>query len=257
MSRRRLDEELVAHGLAVDLSHASTLIRSRTVLVDGAPGLKPGTLVPARCSLTVTSPRAFVSRGGFKLHGALLDLAIDVTGLTCLDAGAGSGGFTDCLLKAGAAGVVAVDVGYGQFDFSLRRDPRVSLLERTNIRSLSGRSREFDLIVADLSFVSLTCLADTFRELAEPGARCLLLVKPQFEAAVSDVGPGGIVTDPAIWKETVRSVAQALHNKGMGTLGVVPSRLKGAGGNQEFFLLAAPGAAGDFAAIVQGMGAGP
>lgn len=237
---RRLDEELVTRGMASDLTEARRIIDSRIVLIEGAPGLKAATLVAGSSSLTLNRPRAFVSRGGFKLDGALRDFELGVTGLRCLDAGTGSGGFTDCLLKEGAASVLAVDVGYGQFDWSLRSDPRVTLLERTNVRSLTPEPGRFDLIVADLSFLSLTSMAATIRALGDPAALCVLLVKPQFEAQVDEVGPGGIVSDPATWERTIVSVVEALGRQGLGTQTVAPSRLKGATGNQEFFVKAVP-----------------
>lgn len=240
MSRRRLDAELVNRGLATDLDEAHRVIACRVVLVDGAPALKAGTLVAGASSIVLNSPKEFVSRGGVKLQGALRDFALDVTGMNCLDAGAGSGGFSDCLLKAGAAGIVAVDVGYGQFDYRLRTDSRVTLFERTNLRSLTPQFGRFDLIVADLSFLSLTSLARTFKELAEPSATCLLLVKPQFEAPVDEVGPGGIVTEPLTWERAITAVVAALEDEGLGTVSIAASRLKGATGNQEFFVLAVP-----------------
>lgn len=232
---------MVARGLASDVDTARRAIDSRTVTVDGAPGLKPGTMVAPSSRISVDAGRRFVSRGGEKLQGALEDFGFDVTGLRCLDAGAGSGGFTDCLLQAGAASVVAVDVGYGQFDWSLRTDPRVTLLERTNIRRLPAGLAPFDLVVGDLSFVSLRSLAGTLAAAAGPSGTCILLVKPQFEVARDEVGPGGIVRDPAAWAESIGRAVEALAAEGLGTLAAVPSRLKGATGNQEFFLLARPG----------------
>ena len=241
MTRRRLDDELVARGLAAGLAEAGELIDSRSVRIDGAPGLKPGTLITGTSNITLDERRVFASRGGVKLQGALDDLGLDVTGMRCLDAGAGSGGFTDCLLQAGAASVLAVDVGYGQFDWRLRNDPRVKLLERTNLRSVPREEGPFDLVVADLSFVSLRSVARTIFELAEPEAVCVLLVKPQFEAQPEEIGPRGIVTDPAVWERTVTSVVTALEQAGLGTVAVCASRLKGATGNQEFFAMALPG----------------
>ncbi|MGQ0678531.1 MAG: TlyA family RNA methyltransferase [Actinomycetota bacterium] len=242
MSRRRLDRELVARGLADDLDQAQRIIASRVVLVDGAPGLKSATMVAPASVVSLARPRQFVSRAGLKLHAALTDFGLQVAGLRCLDAGAGSGGFTDCLLQAGAARVSSVDVGYGQFDWSLRRDPRVSLYERTNLRSFLPDDGGYDLIVADLSFVSLGSMAPVIARLAQPSARCLLLIKPQFEAQVDQIDPGGLVSDPAVWQSAISSVIDSADQAGLGSLGVFPSRLKGAGGNQEFFLLARPGA---------------
>jgi 23S rRNA (cytidine1920-2'-O)/16S rRNA (cytidine1409-2'-O)-methyltransferase len=233
---------MVARGLVGDVEAARLAIDARTVTIDGAPGLKAGTLVSDTSRITLDTGRRFVSRGGDKLCGALDDFQLDVTGMRCLDAGAGSGGFTDCLLQRGAASVVAVDVGYGQFDWSLRTDPRVTLHERTNVRQVP-ESGPFDLVVGDLSFVSLRSLARTIAELAGTAGACVLLVKPQFEGRREDVGPGGIVSDPQVWVGAIRSAAEALNDNGLGTVAVAPSRLKGATGNQEFFLLARPGAA--------------
>jgi 23S rRNA (cytidine1920-2'-O)/16S rRNA (cytidine1409-2'-O)-methyltransferase len=149
-------------------------------------------------------------------------------------------GFTDCLLQAGAREVVAVDVGYGDFDWGLRNDSRVRLLERTNVRTLdlSSLGKPFDLVVADLSFISLTLVADRLVEGAAPSGDLLLLVKPQFEAPRPEVGPGGIVRDPEVWRRSLESVAAALGERGFVTAGVAPSRLLGAQGNREFFLWA-------------------
>ncbi len=249
MTRRRLDTEMVARGLVVDIEAARRAIGSRTVTIDGAPGLKPGTLVSGSSRISLEAGRRFVSRGGDKLCGALEDFGLDVSGMRCLDAGAGSGGFTDCLLQRGAASVVAVDVGYGQFDWSLRTDSRVTLYERTNIRRVPEGHGPFDLVAGDLSFVSLRSLARTLAHLAGSTAACVLLVKPQFEGAREDVGPGGIVSDPQAWRAAITSAVEALDAEGLGTVQVAPSRLKGATGNQEFFLLARPGAAASPAAV--------
>ncbi|MEX0791026.1 MAG: TlyA family RNA methyltransferase, partial [Actinomycetota bacterium] len=235
-----------ARGLVDDIGAARKAIDSRTVTIDGAPGLKPGTLVSASSRISLDGGRRFVSRGGDKLCGALDDFGLKVSGMHCLDAGAGSGGFTDCLLQRGATSVVAVDVGYGQFDWSLRTDPRVTLYERTNIRRVPQGHGPFDLVVGDLSFVSLRSLARTLAYLAGTTAACVLLVKPQFEGLRENVGPGGIVSDPRGWKAAMTSAVQALNAQGLGTVEVAPSRLKGAAGNQEFFLLARPGAQTNF-----------
>jgi 23S rRNA (cytidine1920-2'-O)/16S rRNA (cytidine1409-2'-O)-methyltransferase len=239
--RRRLDRELVDRGLAADVEQAHALIGQRRVLVDGAPALSASRLVAGSSSLRVEdAARRFVSRGGTKLEGALEDLGISVTGRRCLDAGAGVGGFTDCLLQRGARSVVAVDVGYGDFDWRLRGDPRVRLLERVNVRTLDAAElgEPFDLIVADLSFISLVAVLDVLVGSAGPGADLLLLVKPQFEAPRGDVGPGGIVDDPRVWEAALSRVGSGLSDRGFATVATVPSRLKGAEGNQEFFLLA-------------------
>src|SRR5438445_323191 len=237
--RRRLDRELVDRGLASGEHEAQRLIAEQRILVDGAPALQPSSLVAGSSRVDVLGPpRSYVTRGGVKLAGALDDFALDPQGLRCLDAGAGAGGFTDCLLQRGAAEVVAVDVGYGDFDWSLRNDPRVRLLERLNIRTADPALLRppFDLVVADLSFISLVAVLDRLVPATAPGGDLLLLVKPQFEAPRHDVGAGGVVDDPAVWAAAVQKVAGALWARGVGTAGVRPSHLRGAEGNQEFFV---------------------
>jgi len=251
--RRRLDRELVDRGLARDEAEALDLIAAGRVLVEGAPALAATRLVDGASSLHVLAePRPYVSRGGTKLAGALDHLAITVDGRRCLDAGAGHGGFTDCLLQRGAAEVVAVDVGYGDFDWSLRQDARVRLVERANIRTVEVErlGPPFDLVVADLSFISLAAVVPRLVQMTAPDGDLLLLVKPQFEAPRVDVSPGGIVRDPGVWSSAVESVAGALFAVGVGTAGVVASRLPGTEGNQEFFLHARRGAPAPDAAAV-------
>jgi 23S rRNA (cytidine1920-2'-O)/16S rRNA (cytidine1409-2'-O)-methyltransferase len=237
--RRRLDRELVDRGLASGEQEAERLIGQQRILVDGAPALQASSLVAGSSSLRVLdAARSYVTRGGVKLAGALDDFGLDPRGRRCLDAGAGAGGFSDCLLQRGAAEVVAVDVGYGDFDWSLRNDPRVRLLERCNIRTADSAllGTAFDLVVADLSFISLVAVADSLVGVTAPGGDLLLMVKPQFEAPRDDVGAGGIVEDAAVWAAAVQKVAGALWARGVGTAGVRPSRLRGAEGNQEFFV---------------------
>lgn len=247
MKRRRLDLELVARGLAATEQDARDLIAGRKIAVAGSLDVRPSTLVATRDDVRLAAPPRFVSRGGDKLDAALGDLGVDVAGCRCLDAGAGSGGFTHCLLLRGAAEVVAVDVGYGQFDWRLRKDPRVRLLERMNIRLadpslvLAGGG-PFDVVVADLSFISLALVLPTLAASAGPGADFVLLVKPQFEAPAADVGEGGIVRDPGVWRRAISSAAGALEQHGLGVAGIVPARPRGARGNQEFFVHARAGA---------------
>lgn len=240
MSRRRLDQELVDRGLAASRAQAQRAIESGRVLVGGVPAPKPGRLVSPDDQIVLTEPARFASRGGEKLAGALGDLGIEAGGRRCLDVGAGSGGFTDCLLQAGAREVVSVDVGYGQFDWRLRNDSRVRLIERTNFRTmdLEALAGPFDLVVADLSFISLTLVLDRLIRAVHPSGDLLLLVKPQFEAGRGEVGKGGVVRDPEVAERAVRRVVEALAERGRGTAGLVPSRLRGASGNQEFFVWA-------------------
>lgn len=182
-------------------------------------------------------PAPYVSRGGVKLSGALDAFALDVCGWRCLDLGASTGGFTDCLLQRGAREVVAVDVGYGQLAWSLRRDPRVEVLERTDVRSLDPPQLvPFDLVCADLSFISLRTVMPAIAELTGHGS-ALVLVKPQFEVGRSRVGKGGVVRDPELHEEAVRTVSDAARQAGLRAAGSCPSPITGADGNRELFLL--------------------
>lgn len=246
MGRRRLDTELVARGLAATQREARDVIERRVVLVDGAPAMKPSTLIAPGSRITLARTRRFVTRGGDKLEGALSDLGVDPSGMRCLDAGAGQGGFTDCLLRSGAREVVAVDVAYGELDWKLRGDPRVRVLERANLRTVAAPDLEqpFDLVVADLSFISLVAVLDRLISRSGPAGSLLLLVKPQFEAAREEVEPGGIVSDPEVWERVLASIADGLAERGFGVAGIAPSRLRGAEGNQEFFVLSRRGARG-------------
>ncbi len=238
----RLDERLVAEGLAESRSRAEALIRAGRVLVDDVPVDKPGHSVRAEAQLRVRgASRRFASRGGEKLAGALVDLGVDPGGRACLDLGASTGGFTDCLLQAGARSVVAVDVGYGQLDATLRRDPRVVVLERTNARSLEREAvpERVDLVTIDVSFISVRLLLPRIAELA-PGAELLVLVKPQFEVGKGQVGRGGVVRDPALRASAVASVRACAEQLGYRALGEAESRLPGPKGNREVFLHLAP-----------------
>ncbi len=243
--RQRLDERLVAEGLAENRSRAEALIRAGRVLVDDEPVEKPGSRVGPGARLRLRGgPRRFVSRGGEKLAGALEDLAIDPRGLLCLDVGASTGGFTDCLLQAGARHVVAVDVGYGQLDARLRDDPRVTVLERTNARHLPRERvpEGVGLVTVDVSFISARLLLARLREVA-PAAALLVMVKPQFEVGRGRVGKGGVVRDDALRREAVQSVRAAAGALGYEAAGEAESRLAGPRGNREIFLLLRPGPA--------------
>jgi 23S rRNA (cytidine1920-2'-O)/16S rRNA (cytidine1409-2'-O)-methyltransferase len=247
--RRRLDLELVRRGLVATPGEAADALLAGRVTVSGRPVLKLSSLVAAHEPIAVTGPaRPYASRGGQKLAGALDRFGVDPGARRCLDAGASTGGFTDVLLSRRAEHVVAVDVGYGQLAWRLRDDPRVTVLERTNARSLSASDLTFppDLVVADLSFISLTAAIPALTEVAAPGADFILLVKPQFEASRADVGQGGVVSDPDVWRRAVTRVAEACRDRELTPLGVVPSMPRGPAGNVEFFLHARHGApAGD------------
>jgi 23S rRNA (cytidine1920-2'-O)/16S rRNA (cytidine1409-2'-O)-methyltransferase len=239
MPRRRLDAELVRRGLAASRAEAHAAVMAGMVTVGGSPATKPASLVATDASVRVSSAvRRFVSRGGDKLRSGLDRFEIDARGRDCLDTGASTGGFTDCLLQAGAARVAAVDVGYGQLAWELRNDPRVTVLERTNARELIPVDLPFvpDMVVADLSFISLRVVLPALVGVSDPKAEFLLLVKPQFEAGPAGVGSGGVVRDPAVWRRVLEEVVSACRTQGIGVLGVVPSPLVGPAGNVEFLL---------------------
>jgi 23S rRNA (cytidine1920-2'-O)/16S rRNA (cytidine1409-2'-O)-methyltransferase len=237
--RRRLDAELVRRGLTASRQRALEAIGEGRVLVGGLPARSAARRVTAdeRISVRGDGPR-FVSRGGEKLQAALEHLTVLVAGRRALDAGASTGGFTDCLLQAGAAHVVAVDVGQGQLAWSLRTDPRVTVFERTNVRHLVAADigGAAELCTADLSFISLSACAPALARCTTPDADLLLLVKPQFEAGRSQVGKGGIVRDPAVHRQVLRQVRDDLARADLDAVAVVPSPLPGADGNLEFFL---------------------
>ena len=244
--RTRLDAELVRRGLARSRDHAVDLIESRSVLVSGIPASKPATQVDPETSIVLAGVRDdYVSRGGHKLAGALDQFsAVTVAGRVCLDAGASTGGFTDVLLKRGASKVIAVDVGYGQLAWELRQDSRVVIHDRTNIRTITPDliGEKVELIVADLSFISLTLVIPALLSVAKPDADFLIMVKPQFEVGREKLGAGGVVRDAALRREAVRAVATAAEELGLGTLGVVASPLPGPSGNVEYFLWLKAGA---------------
>jgi 23S rRNA (cytidine1920-2'-O)/16S rRNA (cytidine1409-2'-O)-methyltransferase len=245
VGRRRLDAELVRRGLAGSRAEAEEAVRAGQVIVRGSPATKTTTLVGADEALSVRGPaRPFVSRGGPKLAAALEAFAVDPSGRDCLDAGASTGGFTDCLLQRGARHIVAVDVGYGQLAWELRTDPRVTVLDRTNIRELDPTTLPYrpSLVTADLSFISLRSAIGSLVATAAPRADLVLLVKPQFEAGRDDVGPGGVVADPRVWRRVIDDVAGAAAGAGAGVAAVICSPITGPAGNVEFLLHAEVGA---------------
>jgi len=241
MSRRaRIDVELVRRGLARSRQQAAELIGAGKVRIDGLPAVKPGTAVAITAALTVADDgeRRWVSRGAHKLVGALDAFGIPVEGRRCLDAGASTGGFTEVLLDRGAAEVVAADVGYGQLAWSLRNDPRVVVVERTNARDLSPEAigGRVDLVVADLSFISLATVLPALIGCAWPSADIVPMVKPQFEVGKGQVGAGGVVHDPGLRADAVLAVARRAGELGWHTVGVTASPLPGPAGNVEYFL---------------------
>ena len=241
MVRRRLDAELVRRGLVASRTEAQDAVRSGLVRVAGRTAEKVSTLVGGAEALDlVAPPRRFVSRGGEKLDAAIGGFGIVVEGRRALDAGASTGGFTDRLLRGGAEHVIALDVGYGQLAWSLRQDPRVTVFERTNVRDVDVGDLPYapDLVVADLSFISLRLALEPFARIAAGGAELLLLVKPQFEAGRDDVGGGGVVRDPAVWRRAIDGVAAAIVEHGFEPRGVLASPIRGPAGNVEFLLYA-------------------
>ncbi|CAN5597253.1 16S/23S rRNA (cytidine-2'-O)-methyltransferase TlyA [soil metagenome] len=229
-------------GLVPTLELAQAAVSAGRVLVDGAPAVKASRLVAAGEPLTIVGPPPrFVSRGGLKLDAAVDRFALDVSRRRCLDAGASTGGFTDCLLQRWALEVVAGDVGFVQLHERLRRDPRVRLHERTNVRRLDVGDVDgsVELLVADLSFISLRTVLPALLALVRPGGDLVLLVKPQFEAGRREVSKGaGVVRDPAVWRRVLTEVVTAVVRGGADTMGVMASPLTGADGNVEFLLWA-------------------
>ncbi len=243
---------MARRGLARSRAQAATLVENGRVLVAGAVAAKPSRWVlPGESLEILPAPgKTFVSRGGLKLEAALERFALDVNGRLCLDAGASTGGFTDCLLKAGAAHVVAVDVGYGQLDMRLARDPKVTVLERTNVRHLDlamAGGTPFGVVVADLSFISLRAVgAVLVRELAAPGANMVLLVKPQFEVGRVEASRGrGVVSDPSLHRRVLDETLRSYSDVGAEVMGLMPSPVRGAKGNVEYLAwLRVPGSPG-------------
>lgn len=230
---------MVARGLAGSRERARALILAGSVLVDGRPADKAGTLVPESAVIDVrTADHPYVSRGGVKLEGALDAFGIDVAGVIALDAGASTGGFTDCLLRRGAAKVYAVDVGYGQFAWKLRRDSRVILLERTNIRHVTGEKigEALDLAVIDVSFISLKLVLPPVLALLREEGMVLPLIKPQFEAGKDQVGKKGVVRDPEVHRAVVDGIVSFARDLGIAVEGTCESPITGPEGNREFFL---------------------
>lgn len=240
MARRaRVDVELVRRGLARSRQQAAQLIDAGRVSIDGIPAAKPATAVAASAHLTVESgERTWVSRGAHKLIGALDAFHLDVANRRCLDAGASTGGFTEVLLDRGAREVVAADVGYGQLAWSLRSDPRVTVLERTNVRGLTAEAvgGQVDVVVADLSFISLTTVLPALTSCASDDADIVPMVKPQFEVGKDHVGSGGVVSDPHLRATAVVAVARSAVALGWHPVNVTSSPLPGPSGNVEYFL---------------------
>ena len=235
--RRRLDVELVRRGLARSRSEAVAAIKAGLVTVGGAPADNPARMVDDAHAVHVSGPAIpYVSRGGLKLAAALDAFAIEPTGLRWLDAGASTGGFTDCLLQRGAQQVVAVDVGHGQLAWSIRSHPLVRVLERTNVRTLTPEMIDGPAqgCVGDLSFISLRSVVPALLACTESDGDIVLLIKPQFEAGPQRIGKGGIVRDAEVRADVVVEVVQDVADLGLGIVGLIPSPISGADGNREF-----------------------
>ena len=252
---------LVERGLAPSRARARAAVMAGLVRVDGAPAAKPGTAVSDAVTLELQPGQRYVSRGGDKLAGALEELGVQLAGARALDLGASTGGFTDCLLQAGAAEVVALDVGYGQLDWSLRQDQRVHVLERCNARHLTADLLPYapEVVTCDLAFISVSAVWPAVAPCLGDGWRALVLAKPQFEAGREVVGRGGVVRDPQARADAVRRVAAALVDAGGRVAGLAESALPGARGNREVFLLAVDpsrpeGAGFDLEAELAGLG---
>jgi 23S rRNA (cytidine1920-2'-O)/16S rRNA (cytidine1409-2'-O)-methyltransferase len=258
MPKRRLDTLLAERGLFETRTRAAAAVMAGDVRVGDRPARKPGELVPADAALEVAERAAFVSRGGIKLANALDSFGIDPAGRRALDVGASTGGFTDCLLQRGAEAVIALDVAYGELHWTLRTDPRVTVIERRNARGLDVAELPWapDLVVADLSFISLTKVLPAVLAAAAPSFDCLALVKPQFEVGRERVGKGGVVRDAADRRAALVAVAaHARDELGAAVLGFASSGLPGPAGNRESFVWLAegtrPGAAEDLDAAVR------
>ena len=242
MKPRRLDLELVARGLAESREQAQRLILAGEVWAEGQRWDKASRTCPPALALEVRSGDRYVSRGGHKLEGALVGFALDVGNWRCLDLGASTGGFTDCLLQHGAREVVAVDVGHGQLHWKIRQDPRVVVHESLNARDASeltaqGIKGPFDFVVVDVSFISLQRVLPTAFAFLQSDGQICALIKPQFEAGRADVGKGGIVRDPAVREKVVAGLRAWAQGFPVQTRGIIPSPLPGRDGNEEFLWL--------------------
>jgi len=233
--KKRLDQLVQETMPQYSRTQIQSWIMQGKVLVEGKPITKAGTLVDeqADLELRVEEPK-YVSRAGFKLEKALDHFGIDVHDLIVLDAGISTGGFTDCLLQRGAQKVYGVDVGYGQVHEKIARDPRLVLLERTNLRTLDGVGEQVDLVTLDLSFISLLKIMDTVNKVLKDTGQLVVLIKPQFEAGKEEVGRGGIVKDPHVHQEVIERVTSGIKQYGFDLVGVIDSPILGGSGNKEF-----------------------
>ena len=234
--KNRLDQVLVERGLVSTRSKAQGLIMAGEVLVNGVRVDKAGTAVSPTATVTLKTPMPFVGRGGFKLDGALARFGVDVNGRSCADVGACTGGFTDVLLQNGAARVFAIDVGYGQLDWKLRQDERVTVLERTNARYLDALDEAVSFVCIDVSFISLKLILPAVKRWLTPQADIIALIKPQFEAGPKQVGKGGIVRETAVHHQVLRDILTWATAQSLIPVGLTLSSIQGADGNIEFLV---------------------
>ncbi len=234
----RIDQLIVEKGLVESRQKAKALIMSGLVFVDGKKIEKPGHFVSADSNIQIKELPKYVSRGGIKLEAALKGFQIDPSGKVFLDVGASTGGFTDCLLQHGAKKVIAIDVGYGQLHWKLRNDPRVKVLEKTNIRYLTREKLEdlADGAVIDVSFISLKLVIPPVSDLLKEKSIIVALIKPQFEVGKERVGKGGVVRDPSLHREVIEDISNFSKSLGWTVKGILPSPLLGPKGNREFFI---------------------
>ncbi len=237
LTKQRLDLLMAERGLAPSRTAAQSLIMAGQVVVNGQPATKPGATVPTDVRIEIAERLPFVSRGGLKLQAALDAFALDVHGWVAADVGASTGGFTDCLLQRGAAGVYAIDVGYGQLAWSLRQNERVVVMERVNARYLESLPEPIDLAVVDASFISLTLLLPRIYQWLKPQGQVVALIKPQFEAGKDQVGQGGVVRDKHIHRQVLEHILTWCRDHDLPPQGLIRSPITGPAGNVEFLAL--------------------
>lgn len=233
--KKRLDQIVQEHQPQYSKTQIQSWIMQGKIKVDGHIITKPGIMIDetAQLSYDIQEPK-FVSRAGFKLEKALDHFGIDVTGLVVMDAGISTGGFTDCLLQRGAAKIYGIDVGYGQVAEKIRKDPRVQLMERTNLREVRDLGQWVDLVTLDLSFISVLKIMDAVNAVLKPHGKLLVLIKPQFEARKEDVGRGGIIKDDKVHQQVIERVRTGIEHYGFTCQGIIESPIEGATGNKEF-----------------------
>jgi len=239
VKKKRLDVLVFEKGFATSRQRSSALIMSGNILVNNQLVDKPGTMIAVDADIVNKGPDIpFVSRGGFKIEKAIHELSLNVTGMLCLDVGASTGGFTDCLLQHGARRVYAIDVGYGQLDWKLRQDPRVVVIERKNVRYATKEllPEPFDLISIDVSFISLKIVIPAIKKFLKKDGKILALIKPQFEVGKNQVGKGGVVKDPKLHQSVIQELSAFFSDSGFKIGPVIPSPILGPKGNTEFII---------------------